>query len=189
MVLVAVFNQQCVMLFGISPLLEVVLLMDCAQTDGDIVFHNILFLNLQNIRKNEEKTDLDHLSMIRNQLINNGMNQIKFVLLQETKVKTTVIVLRQGISTHPPIIRTIFILSRQQESQSVDILDRLFAAGKATTEAPIQATNLIKNSNSSSGTQNLAKAIFNQSGVLGRRDQSNSPDPMVNKILMNGNPR
>ena len=82
-----------------------------------------------------------------------------------------------------------FISSRQQESQSVDILDRLFAAGKATTEAPIQATNLIKNSNSSSGTQNLAKAIFNQSGVLGRRDQSNSPDPMVNKILMNENPR
>lgn len=81
------------------------------------------------------------------------------------------------------------ILSRPQESQSVDILDRLFAAGKATAEAPIQATNLIKNSNSSSGTQNLAKTIFNQSGVLGRRDQSNSPDPMVNKILMNGNPR
>ena len=83
-------------------------------------------------------------------------------------------------------------LSRQQESQSVDILDRLFAAGKATQEAPIQATNLIKNSNSSSGTQNLAKTIFNQSGVLGRRDQSNSPDPMVNKnsnFLMNGNPR
>ena len=80
--------------------------------------------------------------------------------------------------------------SRPQEPQSVDILDRLFAASKATAEAPIKATNLIKNSNSSSGTQNLAKTIFNQSGVLGRRDQSNSPDPMVNnKMLMNGNPR
>ena len=32
-------------------------------------------------------------------------------------------------------------------------------------------------------------SIFNQSGVLGRKDQSNSPDPMVNKILMNENPR
>ena len=70
-------------------------------------------------------------------------------------------------------------------------MDRLFAAGKATSEAPIAATNLIKNSNSN-GTQNLAKAIFNQSGVLGGRprEQSNSPDPqVVNKMLMNGNPR
>ena len=177
------------MSFGISHLLEVALLMDCAQSDGDTVFHNILFLNLQNTQKNGEKTDLDHLSTIRNQFITKDMNQIKFVSLHVTKVRITAIVLHQGIyiKSFHPTIKTL--LSRPQESQSVDILDRLFAAGKATAEAPIQATNLIKNSNSSSGTQNLAKTIFNQSGVLGRRDQSNSPDPMVNKMLMNGNPR
>ena len=157
----AAFNQQCVMLFGISHLLEVVLLMDCAQNDADTVFHSILFLNLQNIQKNEEKKDLDLLSMIKNQFINKDMNQIKSVLLQETKAKITVIVLHQGIYTQITSDKFKINLSRQQESQSVDMLDRLFAAGKATAEAPIQATNLIRNSNSSSGgTQNLAKTLL-----------------------------
>ena len=109
--LVAVYNQQCVMSFGISHLLEVALLMDCAQSDGDTVFHNILFLNLQNTQKNEEKTDLDHLSTIRNQFITKDMNQIKFVSLHVTKVRITAIVLHQGIyikkllSDHQNIIK------------------------------------------------------------------------------------
>ena len=84
--------------------------MVCALSDGDTVFHNIHFLNLQNTQKNEEKTDLDRLSMIRNQFITKEMNQIKFVSLQETKVRITAIVLHQGINikTYHSIIITLF---------------------------------------------------------------------------------